>query len=123
LHVASILCKATMAQVIFDSPAITVACISDTHNDDCRDHIPDADILVHAGDMTDDGTLDELKDAYEWISALPHKVKVIVAGKFRLGPRFVEPASQPAQEIPKRHLHIRVLRRHFLLTIPQAITI
>jgi 3',5'-cyclic AMP phosphodiesterase CpdA len=75
-----------MAEVIFDSPSITVACISDTHNDDCRDHIPDADIFVHAGDMTDDGTLDELKAAYEWISALSHKVKVIVAGKIRPRP-------------------------------------
>jgi 3',5'-cyclic AMP phosphodiesterase CpdA len=60
---------------------VRIVCISDTHNDDCTDHLPDGDILIHAGDMTDDGTADELQAAYDWISALPHKVKIIVAGQ------------------------------------------
>lgn len=69
-----------MKQVIFDSLTLRIACISDTHNDNCYDFVPQADILIHAGDLTDNGTIEELRDAYDWISALPHKVKVIVAG-------------------------------------------
>jgi len=70
-----------MAPVIFDSKSIEVVCISDTHNDDCGQHVPPGDIFIHAGDFTDDGTDEELQVAFDWISALPHKVKVIVAGK------------------------------------------
>lgn len=66
----------------FDSPLLRIACVSDTHNDYCRDQIPTADIFLHAGDFTDDGTLQELQAAFKWIAALPHKVKVVVAGKY-----------------------------------------
>jgi predicted phosphodiesterase len=59
---------------------VRIVCISDTHNDDCTGSLPEGDILIHAGDMTDDGTIEELHAAYDWISALPYKVKVVVAG-------------------------------------------
>lgn len=59
---------------------VRIVCISDTHNDDCTASLPDGDILIHAGDMTDDGTIEELTAAYKWISALPHKTKIIIAG-------------------------------------------
>jgi calcineurin-like phosphoesterase family protein len=64
---------------------VRIVCISDTHNDDCTASLPDGDILIHAGDMTDDGTIEELTAAYKWISALPHKTKIIVAGNHDLG--------------------------------------
>ena len=69
-----------MAPHTFPSSSLSIVCISDTHNDDCAKFIPDGDILVHAGDMTDDGTVEELQTAFDWICSLPHKVKVIVAG-------------------------------------------
>jgi ABC-type uncharacterized transport system ATPase subunit len=59
---------------------VRIVCISDTHNDDCTGSLPDGDVLIHSGDMTDFGTMEELQAAYDWISALPHKVKIIVAG-------------------------------------------
>jgi len=70
-----------MALALFDSNVITIICISDTHNDDCSQHIPSGDIFIHAGDMTNGGTYQELKQAFDWISKLSHKVKVVVAGK------------------------------------------
>jgi 3',5'-cyclic AMP phosphodiesterase CpdA len=60
---------------------IRIVCISDTHNDDPTGHIPDGDVLVHAGDMTDDGTAEELEKAIGWIRNLPHKLKVIIPGE------------------------------------------
>ncbi|PPQ69958.1 hypothetical protein CVT26_013294 [Gymnopilus dilepis] len=59
---------------------IRIVCISDTHNDDPTPHIPAGDVLVHAGDMTDDGTQEELERALAWIRKLPHKLKVIIPG-------------------------------------------
>ena len=62
------------------NPEIRLVCISDTHNDDCRNHVPDGDIFIHAGDLTNLGTSEELQAAVDWILSLPHKVKVVVAG-------------------------------------------
>ena len=71
---------------------VRIVCISDTHNDDCSASLPDGDILIHAGDMTDDGTMEELQKAYDWISKLPHRIKVIVAGEAEtMGPIPVPP--------------------------------
>ena len=66
--------------VVFDSPTLDIVCTSDTHNDDPRPNVPAGNIFIHAGDMTNSGTFAELERAFDWISALPHKVKVIVAG-------------------------------------------
>ncbi|KAK6496959.1 hypothetical protein TWF481_001939 [Arthrobotrys musiformis] len=67
------------------SSTIKVVCVSDTHNDDFSSKIPDGDIFIHAGDMTDFGTLEELQKAYNWIASLPHKTKIVVAGNHDFG--------------------------------------
>ncbi|RVD87085.1 uncharacterized protein DFL_005332 [Arthrobotrys flagrans] len=64
---------------------IKIVCVSDTHNDDCASKIPDGDIFIHAGDMTDFGTLEELQKAYNWIISLPHRTKIVVAGNHDFG--------------------------------------
>jgi len=79
---------------VFDSSSLRFVCISDTHNDHCRLDIPKGDILLHAGDLTDFGTLEEMQKAVDWISSLPHPVKVIVAGEFFLS--FFLPGYHPA---------------------------
>lgn len=45
-----------------------------------RSSIPDGDVLVHAGDLLQYGTLDELGRAARFFGALPHRTKVFVAG-------------------------------------------
>jgi hypothetical protein len=70
-----------MEPIVLSSKSIQVVCISDTHNDNCLPYIPPGDIFIHAGDFTDNGTDEELQAAYNWISILPHEVKVIVAGE------------------------------------------
>lgn len=61
------------------SRPVTVVCISDTHNSQPSD-VPTGDILIHAGDVTQSGTLAEFQTALEWIKALPHPTKIIIAG-------------------------------------------
>ncbi|KAF8217708.1 Metallo-dependent phosphatase-like protein [Mycena galopus ATCC 62051] len=52
--------------------------LSDTHTKRCE--VPDGDVLLHSGDLTQRGRLDELKSTMEWLYALPHPVKIIIAG-------------------------------------------
>ena len=55
--------------------------ISDTHgkHHQLRD-LPEADVVVHTGDITEDGTEEEVKDFIEWFGNLPYKHKIFIAG-------------------------------------------
>lgn len=57
-----------------------VICISDTHNLGSKLKVPDGDILIHAGDMTSRGSLNEVEREVDWLKSLPHKHKVLIAG-------------------------------------------
>ena len=57
-----------------------IVCLSDTHNSNSQIDVPDGDILIHSGDATITGTVEEIKRFNEWFSALPHKHKIFVAG-------------------------------------------
>lgn len=54
--------------------------ISDTHTLHWDLIIPEADVLVHAGDALGRGTLEELQDFNYWLNTLPHKHKIVIAG-------------------------------------------
>lgn len=55
--------------------------LSDTHGlHGLIDTVPDGDVLIHAGDMTGRGTLEELEEFLAWFGAFPHRNKVLVAG-------------------------------------------
>lgn len=55
-----------------------IVCLSDTHNEEIE--VPYGDILIHAGDATIRGTVDEIVEFNRWFSALPHPYKIFVAG-------------------------------------------
>ncbi|KAJ6532766.1 Metallo-dependent phosphatase-like protein [Mycena vulgaris] len=52
--------------------------LSDTHTRTCS--VPEGDVLLHTGDLTQMGTLKELKTTMDWLYALPHPIKIIIAG-------------------------------------------
>ncbi len=54
--------------------------ISDTHRRHKDLVLPEGDVLVHAGDLTERGTLHEVADALAWFSQQPHPHKVCIAG-------------------------------------------
>lgn len=62
--------------------AVSVVCVSDTHN--TQPDLPAAHILLHAGDLTQSGSLEELQAALAWLRSQPHPVKVVVAGNHDL---------------------------------------
>lgn len=58
-----------------------IACIGDTHGFHRKLDVPEAEILVHAGDFsTPRATVEELEDFNAWLGELPHRHKVVVAG-------------------------------------------
>jgi len=58
-----------------------IVAVADTHTfESDLGPLPEGDVFVHAGDMLRGGTLDELRGVADWIRALPHRHKVIVAG-------------------------------------------
>lgn len=69
-----------------DPPSITkpirVVCISDTHNS--TREVPDGDLLIHSGDLTQHGSFEELQGQLTWLSGLPHPHKVVIAGNHDL---------------------------------------
>jgi len=57
-----------------------IVCIADTHNFHDDVDVPDGDILIHAGDFTLSGTLNEVVEFNDWLGKLDHSFKVVVAG-------------------------------------------
>jgi len=49
-------------------------CVSDTHSMVCP--VPDGDVLLHSGDLTDTGEVGEMSKMMDWLRGLEHKVKM-----------------------------------------------
>jgi hypothetical protein len=61
-----------------NKPKIRLVCISDTHTN--TPDIPDGDVLIHAGDLTNSGTVKEIQAQLDWLYMLPHEHKIFIAG-------------------------------------------
>ncbi|CAI6028749.1 unnamed protein product [Clonostachys chloroleuca] len=64
------------------SNAVSIVCISDTHN--YQPELPDGDILIHAGDLSQSGTFEEVQKTILWISQQLFEYKVVIAGNHDL---------------------------------------
>ncbi|KAI1163334.1 calcineurin-like phosphoesterase [Nemania serpens] len=58
---------------------IKIVCLSDTHDSVVQD-VPDGDLLIHCGDMTNSGTAAAIQKQIDWLVSLPHQHKVLVCG-------------------------------------------
>jgi calcineurin-like phosphoesterase family protein len=77
---------------------LRVVCLSDTH---CQipATVPDGDLLIHAGDLTQAGTPQELQAQLDWLNSLPHTHKVVIAGNHDT---YLDPRSRktlPANDV------------------------
>lgn len=57
-----------------------IVCLSDTHSRLMEYPVPDGDLLIHAGDATIQGSIEEVSSFAYWFNALPHRHKIFVAG-------------------------------------------
>ena len=72
--------------------AIRFVMISDTHSYESKqmaietalDRIPEGDVLLHCGDFSNVGKLEEIASFARWFGALPHKRKIVIAGNHDL---------------------------------------
>lgn len=64
--------------------AVSIVVISDTHGFHDSIEMPMGDILVHAGDVTKHGTIEDLEGFNRYLGTLPHAVKIVVAGNHDL---------------------------------------
>jgi predicted phosphodiesterase len=55
-----------------------IVCISDTHNQTPK--LPKGDVLIHAGDFTNQGSHSELKKTVEWLEKTDFEAKIVIAG-------------------------------------------
>lgn len=67
-------------------------CLADTHNKHHQLKVPDGDVLLHAGDFCQQGTLAEVAHFADWLAGQPHRHKVIIAGNHDI------PLERQAQE-------------------------
>lgn len=98
------------------SSLIKLVCIADTHNS--QPELPHGDILLHAGDLSQYGTFDEIQAQLQWLNSHPHKHKIIIAGNhdLLLDSAFVQ--SHPDRELDrhsgKRHADLDWGDVHYL---------
>jgi Icc-related predicted phosphoesterase len=60
---------------------LTILCISDTHGKHkLLKNLPSADMIIHAGDFTNVGKINEVIDFMDWYSNLPYAYKIVIAG-------------------------------------------
>ena len=72
------------------SPSLRIVCISDTHCN-IKPNIPDGDLHIHAGDLTNLGNPKEIQAQIDWLDSLPHEHKIAIAGNHE---RFCDPKSR-----------------------------
>lgn len=86
---------------------IKVVCISDTH-DLIPQNVPDGDLLIHAGDTTNNGSCESIQAQIDWMSSLPHPHKVLVCGNHDSW--FDHRSRQRADHDSQRPLNFRDVR-------------
>ena len=58
---------------------VRIVCLSDTHTHTLP--VPDGDVLIHAGDLSNRGTKPELERTFKWIEEADYEVKIVIAGQ------------------------------------------
>jgi Icc-related predicted phosphoesterase len=73
---------------------VRVVALADSHGFEGGLEVPDGDLLIHAGDLTARGTLPQLEAVRDWLVALPHEHKVVVAGNHDFAFERTAPAAR-----------------------------
>jgi len=65
---------------------VRFVCLSDTHGQhrELSSRLPPGDVLLHGGDFSNDGSLEEVMDFAAWLRSLPYRHKVLIAGNHEL---------------------------------------
>ena len=81
-----------------------VVTISDTHNKHRELQLPQADMIIHAGDISGSGKIAEVDNFLQWFSSLDYSYKLFIAGNHDW--YFEENISQPSHLIPDNIIYL-----------------
>lgn len=59
---------------------LTIVCVSDTHGTHRELTVPDGDVLLFAGDLSNHGFPEDVSEFDDWLGTLPHPHKVVICG-------------------------------------------
>lgn len=94
------------------SPPVRVVCLSDTHThllDPAQ--VPAGDILIHAGDLTNAGSVAEIQAQVDWLAALPHREVIVISGNHDT---YLDPRTRPSLSEEQRAGAVDWKRVHYL---------
>lgn len=106
-------------------PPIRIVCLSDTHTH-IPENVPDGDILIHAGDLTNAGSIAEIQKQVDWLSSLPHQEIVVISGNHDT---YLDPRTRPSLpehertgSIDWKQIHYLQHRKLTLTIVPDSST-
>jgi len=76
------------------SIGLKLVIVSDTHGCHRKLRIPDGDVLIHAGDMTRMGAIEDAEDFNNWLGEQPHAHKLVILGNHEYNAEWHTRAGQ-----------------------------
>ena len=80
-----------------------IVLISDTHNQHEKLVLPEGEMIIHAGDVSVNGTFSEVLSFLKWFSMLPYRYKIFIAGNHDFA---FENKSIPTAELPEGVIYL-----------------
>lgn len=73
--------KSEVSERTWTNDVLRIVCISDTHSLELKmKDTPAGDVLIHAGDFSSTGRMEEIANFRNFIDSLPHPQKIVIAG-------------------------------------------
>lgn len=91
-------------------PLIRVVCLSDTHTHIPAD-VPAGDLLIHAGDLSNAGSVAEIQAQIDWLAGLPHSEVVVISGNHDT---YLDARTRPSLSEEQRSGGLDWKRVHYL---------
>ncbi|KAF2865991.1 Metallo-dependent phosphatase-like protein [Massariosphaeria phaeospora] len=92
------------------SPPVRIVCISDTHTLIPAD-VPAGDVLIHAGDLSNAGSVADIQAQVDWLASLPHKEVVVISGNHDT---YLDARTRPSLSDEQRRGTLDWKRVHYL---------
>lgn len=81
-----------------------IVTISDTHGMHRALNMPSGDVLIHAGDFSSNGTLENVREFNEWLGRLDYEHKIVIAGNHEL---CFESAPEEAEKLITNAVYLK----------------
>ena len=86
-----------------------IICISDTHgkHEQLNYDLPEGDMIIHAGDVSNLGKIYEINEFTQWFSKLPYKYKIFIAGNHDFGFEAIRHSNEIGISIPHGVIYLQ----------------